>query len=80
MLRLGVDVDVERLREELDDVTLLLVDDELVLRPDTVRLRDAPVAVVPVVTFAEPLVEEAEPLPTEFWAAAAFDVPRDDCP
>ena len=67
VLRLGVDVDVERLREELDDVTPLLVEDELVLRPDTVRLRDAPVGiVVPLVTFAEPLVEVAEPLPTEF--------------
>lgn len=33
-------VEVERLRDALDDVTLLLFDDELELLGETVRLRD----------------------------------------
>lgn len=66
--------DDERLRDVLDEVTLPL-DEELVLREDTALPRDVP-ADVPTV----PLPDVTCPLPTEFCDAAAFDVPRDDCP
>ena len=98
---LRVVVEVERLRDALDDdVTLLLFDEELELLGETARLRDDVeeldvfVAVPRLdevddeLRFTELCDEDvavprpavAEPRPTEFWAAVAFDVPRDDCP
>ena len=62
MLELRVVVEVERLRDELDDVTLLLLVEELELRGETTRLRDD---VEEPDVVAEPRLEEDEdPLPT----------------